>query len=216
MTQAAAVATPQTEKMLSRKEGSVGYVVFNNPERHNAVSLDMWQMAGEMLDDFRNDNNIKVVVVTGAGGKAFVSGADISRFEKERSNEEAVAHYSKVVEKQLRRLPRVPEARHRHDPRLLHRRRHGARDLLRHPHRHREVDLRGACGQARAGLRLFRIEAAGRRGRAVLRHGDFLYGAAIHRSRGADHGPREPGRSRRRIGKLRAVLRRHDRRQRAA
>ena len=48
MTQAAAqaaVATPQTEKMLSRKEGSVGYVIFNNPERHNAVSLDMWQMA---------------------------------------------------------------------------------------------------------------------------------------------------------------------------
>ena len=80
MSTQAAVATPQTEKMLSRKEGSVGYVVFNNPERHNAVSLDMWQMAGEMLNDFRNDNKIKVVVVTGAGGKAFVSGADISKF----------------------------------------------------------------------------------------------------------------------------------------
>jgi enoyl-CoA hydratase/carnithine racemase len=92
----AAVATPQADKMLSRKEGSVGYVIFNNPERHNAVSLDMWQAAGAMLDDFRSDNNIKVVVVTGAGGKAFVSGADISRFEKERSNDEAVAHYNKV------------------------------------------------------------------------------------------------------------------------
>src|SRR6476469_5548488 len=99
MTQAAAIATPQSEKMLSRKEGSVGYVIFNNPERHNAVSLDMWQMAGEMLDDFRNDNNIKAVVVTGAGGKAFVAGAEISRFEKERPNGEAVKHYSAVVEK---------------------------------------------------------------------------------------------------------------------
>src|SRR5947207_13241828 len=99
MTQAAAIATPQSEKMLSRKEGSVGYVIFNNPERHNAVSLDMWQAAGEMLDDFREDTNIKVVVVTGNGDKAFVSGADISRFEKERSNEEAVRHYNKVVEK---------------------------------------------------------------------------------------------------------------------
>src|SRR6478672_6307302 len=95
MTQAA-VATPPAEKMLSRKEGSVGYVTFNNPERHNAVSLDMWRAAGEMLDDFRSDNNIKVVVVHGAGGKAFVSGADISRFEKERSDEEAVARYNKV------------------------------------------------------------------------------------------------------------------------
>jgi enoyl-CoA hydratase len=109
MTQAAAVATPQAEKMLSRKEGSVGYVIFNNPERHNAVSLDMWQMAGEMLDDFRNDNNIKAVVVTGAGGKAFVSGADISRFEKERSNEEAVKHYSAVVDKSYRAFHEFPK-----------------------------------------------------------------------------------------------------------
>jgi enoyl-CoA hydratase/carnithine racemase len=105
----AAVATPQAEKMLSRKEGSVGYVIFNNPERHNAVSLDMWALAGEMLDDFRDDNNIKVVVVTGAGGKAFVSGADISRFEKERSNEEAVKHYNEVVDKSYRAFHEFPK-----------------------------------------------------------------------------------------------------------
>jgi enoyl-CoA hydratase len=108
MTQAA-VATPQAEKMLSRKEGSVGYVIFNNPERHNAVSLDMWQAAGEMLDDFRTDNNIKVVVVTGNGGKAFVSGADISRFEKERSSEDAVKHYNEVVDKSYRAFHEFPK-----------------------------------------------------------------------------------------------------------
>jgi enoyl-CoA hydratase len=94
-----ATLTPQTDKMLSRKEGRAGYVIFNNPERHNAVSLDMWAAAGQMLDAFRNDDNIAVVVVTGVGGKAFVSGADISRFEKERSNEAAVKHYNSVVEK---------------------------------------------------------------------------------------------------------------------
>jgi len=98
MTQSAEVLT-KTDKMLSRKDGRVGYVIFNNPERHNAVSLDMWAAAGEMLDDFRNDNNIAVVVVTGAGGKAFVSGADISRFEKERSDEAAVARYNATVDK---------------------------------------------------------------------------------------------------------------------
>ena len=110
--QTAATATPQSEKMLSRKEGSVGYVIFNNPERHNAVSLDMWQAAGEMLDDFREDSNIKVVVVTGNGGKAFVSGADISRFEKERSNEAAVKHYNKVVEKSYAAFHEFYEGRH--------------------------------------------------------------------------------------------------------
>jgi enoyl-CoA hydratase/carnithine racemase len=97
MTQTAEVMS-QTDKMLSRKEGRVGYVIFNNPERHNAVSLDMWEAAGRMLDDFRKDSNIAVVVVTGAGGKAFVSGADISRFEKERADEAAVARYGAAVE----------------------------------------------------------------------------------------------------------------------
>ena len=73
-------------------------------------------------------------MVTGAGGKAFVSGADISKFEKERSNEEAVARYNADGREELRRVPRVPEADHRDDPRLLHRRRHGARHLLRPAH----------------------------------------------------------------------------------
>ena len=100
-----AVATPADaksfadNKMLSRKEGRVGYVIYNNVEKHNAVSLDMWAAAVGILDDFRADPNIAVVVVTGAGGKAFVSGADISRFEKERSDEASVRHYGSIVEK---------------------------------------------------------------------------------------------------------------------
>jgi enoyl-CoA hydratase/carnithine racemase len=80
----------QTDKMLSRKEGGVGYLIFNNPERHNAVSLEMWEAASHFLDDFARDKNIRVVVLTGAGGKAFVSGADISKFESERSSKEAI------------------------------------------------------------------------------------------------------------------------------
>ena len=42
----------QTDKMLSRKEGGVGYLIFNNPERHNAVSLEMWDAASGILADF--------------------------------------------------------------------------------------------------------------------------------------------------------------------
>ena len=87
----------QTDKMLSRKDGGVGYVIFNNPERHNAVSLDMWAAATRILDDFRNDSAVRVVVVTGAGGKAFISGADISRFGDERSTEAAIAKYNATV-----------------------------------------------------------------------------------------------------------------------
>src|SRR5476649_1522443 len=89
----------QTDKMLSRKEGGVGYLIFNNPERHNAVSLAMWEAASGILADFAADKAIRVVVLTGAGGKAFVSGADISKFEDERANEEAVDRYNVAVEK---------------------------------------------------------------------------------------------------------------------
>jgi enoyl-CoA hydratase/carnithine racemase len=87
-----------TDKMLSRKEGGVGYVIFNNPERHNAVSLEMWAATRVILDDFRADDSIRVVVLTGAGGKAFVSGADISKFGAERATQEGVAKYNATTE----------------------------------------------------------------------------------------------------------------------
>jgi enoyl-CoA hydratase/carnithine racemase len=89
----------QTDKMLSRKEGGVGTLIFNNPERHNAVSLEMWEAASGILADFAADKAIRVVVLTGAGGKAFVSGADISKFESERSSKEAVERYNVAVDK---------------------------------------------------------------------------------------------------------------------
>jgi enoyl-CoA hydratase len=89
----------QTDKMLSRKEDGVGYLIFNNPERHNAVSLEMWEAASDYLADFASDKAIRVVVLTGAGGKAFVSGADISKFESERSSKEAVDRYNVAVDK---------------------------------------------------------------------------------------------------------------------
>lgn len=86
------------DKVLTRKDGGVGYVVFNNPERHNAMSLDMWNATTRILDAFRADDAVRVVVLTGAGGKAFVSGADISRFGDERANEEAIQRYNDAVE----------------------------------------------------------------------------------------------------------------------
>jgi enoyl-CoA hydratase len=84
----------QTDKMLSRKEGGVGIVTFNNPERHNAVSLEMWEATTSMLNGFAADPEVRVVVLNGAGGKAFVSGADISKFGSERSTMEAVRAYN--------------------------------------------------------------------------------------------------------------------------
>ena len=88
-----------TERIIARKDGAIGWLIFNNPERRNAVSLDMWQAIPGVLGDFGADDAIRVVVLAGAGDKAFVSGADISQFEKQRSTAETVAHYDEIGEK---------------------------------------------------------------------------------------------------------------------
>ena len=73
-------------KILSSVSEGIGILTFNNPEKRNAMSIEMWEGAAEVLAAFRDDPAVRVVVLTGAGGKAFVSGADISQFEKNRSN----------------------------------------------------------------------------------------------------------------------------------
>ena len=80
-------------KLLAGTVDQVGYLVINNPARHNAIGLDMWQAAADALITMRDHSDTRVLVVRGAGGKAFASGADISKFEQERSTPEAIEHY---------------------------------------------------------------------------------------------------------------------------
>jgi enoyl-CoA hydratase/carnithine racemase len=82
-------------KILQSVEDGVGVITFNNPEKRNAMSLDMWEGAGQALIDLRDDPAVRVVILAGAGDKAFVSGADISQFEKNRHNAQASEEYSK-------------------------------------------------------------------------------------------------------------------------
>jgi enoyl-CoA hydratase len=85
-----------TDKMLARKEGGIGWMIFNQPEKRNAVSFAMWQAMAAVLDDFERDPQVRVIVLTGAGDEAFVSGADISEFEERRGTPEAVKVYNEV------------------------------------------------------------------------------------------------------------------------
>lgn len=98
-----------TEKMISRVEDGIGYITFNNPEKHNAVSIEMWDALENILDDFRENQNIRVIVLNGAGGKSFVSGADISKFDKERSSKDAVLSYNKRTQKVYENLEKFPK-----------------------------------------------------------------------------------------------------------
>ena len=87
-----------TERMIAKKDGAVGWLTFNNPERRNAVSVDMWEAIPRVFGAFQSDPAIRVIVLTGAGDKAFVSGADISQFEKVRGTQDAVQRYEEIAE----------------------------------------------------------------------------------------------------------------------
>lgn len=86
-----------TDKMLAHKEGAIGWITFNNPGRHNAVALEMWQGLHDAVAGFAQDDEVRVVVLCGAGGKAFVSGADISEFEDRRSSTRTIADYDAIA-----------------------------------------------------------------------------------------------------------------------
>ncbi|QVQ28851.1 enoyl-CoA hydratase [Achromobacter deleyi] len=87
-----------TDHIVAEKRGAAGWLTFNDPQRHNAVSYAMWEAIPVVLKAFAQDPEIRAVVLQGAGGKAFVSGANISQFDTLRSGEEAVQAYEVVAE----------------------------------------------------------------------------------------------------------------------
>ena len=96
-------------KILQSSAEGVGIITFNNPEKRNAMSLDMWEGVGSALVELREDPAIRVVILRGAGDKAFVSGADISQFEKNRHNAAASEEYSRRSEAQRAVLANFPK-----------------------------------------------------------------------------------------------------------
>lgn len=88
-----------TNKIITEKSGDIARIIFNQPEKRNAVSLEMWEAVEAAVTRFEADDSVRILILSGAGGKAFVSGADISKFESERASEEAVAHYNATTKR---------------------------------------------------------------------------------------------------------------------
>jgi enoyl-CoA hydratase/carnithine racemase len=82
--------------MAAHKDGAIGWITFDNPARRNAVSLEMWQALADIVADYAADEAIRVIVLKGAGDKAFVSGADISEFGEKRSSAQNSREYNET------------------------------------------------------------------------------------------------------------------------
>jgi enoyl-CoA hydratase/carnithine racemase len=96
-------------KILQRVADGVGIITFNNPLKRNAMSLEMWEGLGHALIELHDDSEVRVVILTGAGDKAFVSGADISQFERTRHNAQASEEYAKRSAAQRALLAHYPK-----------------------------------------------------------------------------------------------------------
>lgn len=101
MTTQSITYTSPTERVQVRLEDAALHIVFNNIARHNALSVDMWGAVPPLLAQAAADSRVRLVVFSGAGDKAFVSGADISQFEDMRGAKEAVRHYEALAEDAL-------------------------------------------------------------------------------------------------------------------
>ena len=86
-----------TEKMLAHVEDGIGWMTYNNPARLNAMSYDMQIAVPRILGAFAADPDVHVIVVQGAGDRAFVSGADISEFSEKRTTVAARADYDDAL-----------------------------------------------------------------------------------------------------------------------
>jgi enoyl-CoA hydratase len=84
-------------KMLADIEAGIGVITFNQPEKRNAISVEMWIGLAAILERFAADPAVKVVVLTGAGPKAFISGADISQFDQLRGDADAQQEYDRMT-----------------------------------------------------------------------------------------------------------------------
>jgi enoyl-CoA hydratase/carnithine racemase len=94
-------------ELLYSVEGEVGIVAFNRPAAHNALTFDMYERLGEICAGISADGSVRALIVTGAGGRAFGAGTDISLFRDFRSGEDGLA-YEARMEAMFHRLERCP------------------------------------------------------------------------------------------------------------
>jgi len=95
--------------LIVEKKGAVGWIVFNQPAKKNAINDAMWRGIPEAMARFDADREVRCVAFRGAGTEAFASGADISEFAKIRVERAAVSHYDGLLDRVLHSIQGSPK-----------------------------------------------------------------------------------------------------------
>ena len=86
------------------KRGAVGWIVFDQPAKRNAINGAMWRGIAPAMAQFESDPQVRCVAFRGAGTEAFASGADISEFEHIRAQKASVAEYDDLLDRVLQAI----------------------------------------------------------------------------------------------------------------
>ena len=98
-----------SQSVLVERADDIATVILNAPEKLNALSRGTWERLADVMAGLSAEDDLRCIVVRGAGDRAFAAGADISEFETERSDPESCKAYSRMV---ARTMNTVAECRH--------------------------------------------------------------------------------------------------------
>ena len=136
------------EEVLVERQDGVATVTFNRPDQRNAISYDNWRQLNRIADELERDDDVKVVVLTGAGEKAFSAGADIKDFELYRNDSESAKSYAAAFDGAMDAVEALSKPTISMIKRLLRRRRMRAHHGDRHPRRRRQQPVCHSGGTA--------------------------------------------------------------------
>lgn len=88
---------PDTDHLVLEKDGAIATLLINRPDKRNPISFGMWKALPDCVEEVENDKDIKVLIIRGAGEKAFSAGADISEFETHRADSEGARVYNEAT-----------------------------------------------------------------------------------------------------------------------
>lgn len=98
-----------TQNILLEKRDGIATITFNRPERRNAINFHGWQELRRIADELARDNDVRVVVITGSGDKAFSAGADIKDFDEYRYDTATGKVYASVFDGALDAVEAIPK-----------------------------------------------------------------------------------------------------------
>jgi enoyl-CoA hydratase/carnithine racemase len=90
--------------LVVEKKGAIGWIVFNQPAKRNAINGEMWRGIAPAMRQFDADAEVRAVAFRGAGSEAFSAGADISEFQEIRAERQSVSQYDGLLDEVLRAI----------------------------------------------------------------------------------------------------------------